>query len=341
MKKLSILVTMFAMAVMFMANDANAANLPVAGSDNSEEATINESDYDVTMESTLTLEVNETFTLEPLVSPSTAQTSFTWYTMDDVVAKVSQSGAVTGMTVGTTVIVATAANGKKAKCTVTVTSAAPNPIGDMWKGSYQVTSDVTREYVSNYNYPSEFNVTIKEVDGAYYITELIGMDLTQSIYEGLRINVIDEHRAEIDLTFTNDMGNFTMTGGFLSCMYLISSQSDYELGVIKDGKIGLTRRLDGTLIFDDFYVFAFGLVSNFELAVDAVYQSIECKSTDFASRPSSVPAVAVDNDESDQLKIYNLTGTMIYSGCEDDKPQLAPGVYVFYHGGNAQKVLVP
>ena len=119
MKKMSLMTMALAMVVMFMGNDAKAVNLP-AGSEPTEEAMGNESDYSINMESSLMLQVNETFTLDPMVIPTTAQTTITWYSEDDIVAKVSSTGVVTAQSVGTTEITARAANGKKAKCTVTV-----------------------------------------------------------------------------------------------------------------------------------------------------------------------------------------------------------------------------
>ncbi len=339
MKKMSLMTMALAMVVMFMGNDAKAVNLP-AGSEPTEEAMGNESDYSINMESSLMLQVNETFTLDPMVIPTTAQTTITWYSEDDIVAKVSSTGVVTAQSVGTTEITARAANGKKAKCTVTVSAAAPDPIGDLWVGSYRVTSNVIRNHVSEYNYPNNFTVTIKEVDGAYYVTELVGMDLTKSIYEGLRINVLDERRAEIDLSFTNDLGNRSMSGCYLECMYLISPNEDYELGYLEEGKIGMTRKADGTLAIDDFYVFAFGLVSNFELAVDAAYHGVETMNMSSATESSSVPTIALDDATPCSLEIYNLNGMLVFSGNEDSKPELAPGTYVFRQGDSAKKITV-
>ena len=321
MKKMSLMTMALAMVVMFMGNDAKAVNLP-AGSEPTEEAMGNESDYSINMESSLMLQVNETFTLDPMVIPTTAQTTITWYSEDDIVAKVSSTGVVTAQSVGTTEITARAAN------------------GDLWVGSYRVTSNVIRNHVSEYNYPNNFTVTIKEVDGAYYVTELVGMDLTKSIYEGLRINVLDERRAEIDLSFTNDLGNRSMSGCYLECMYLISPNEDYELGYLEEGKIGMTRKADGTLAIDDFYVFAFGLVSNFELAVDAAYHGVETMNMSSATESSSVPTIALDDATPCSLEIYNLNGMLVFSGNEDSKHELAPGTYVFRQGDSAKKITV-
>ena len=318
MKKMSLMTMALAMVVMFMGDDAKAVNLP-AGSEPTEEAMGNESDYSINMESSLMLQVNETFTLDPMVIPTTAQTTITWYSEDDIVAKVSSTGVVTAQSVGTTEITARAANGKKAKCTVTVSAAAPDPIGDLWVGSYRVTSNVIRSHVSEYNYPNNFTVTI---------------------YEGLRINVLDERRAEIDLSFTNDLGNRSMSGCYLECMYLISPNEDYELGYLEEGKIGMTRKPDGTLAIDDFYVFAFGLVSNFELAVDAAYHGVETMNMSSATESSSVPTIALDDATPCSLEIYNLNGMLVFSGNEDSKPELAPGTYVFRQGDSAKKITV-
>ena len=67
MKKMSLMTMALAMVVMFMGDDAKAVNLP-AGSEPTEEAMGNESDYSINMESSLMLQVNETFTLDPMVN---------------------------------------------------------------------------------------------------------------------------------------------------------------------------------------------------------------------------------------------------------------------------------
>ena len=76
----------------------------------------------------LTLEVGENYTLVVTVSPSNAtDKSVTWSSTNSSVAAVS-GGKVTAKSEGTTTITATAHNGKKASCTITVNESAPEAI---------------------------------------------------------------------------------------------------------------------------------------------------------------------------------------------------------------------
>lgn len=59
-------------------------------------------------------------TLKAAVSPKTADQKVTWSSSDEVVARVSENGVVTGLSSGQAVITAKAADGKTAECTVTV-----------------------------------------------------------------------------------------------------------------------------------------------------------------------------------------------------------------------------
>lgn len=326
---------MLAMAVMFMGNDAKAVNRP-AGSEPSEEAMGNESDYGINMESSIMLQVNETITLEPMFIPVTAQTSFTWYSENDIVAKVSPSGVITAQSVGTTEITARAANGKKAKCTVIVSAAAPNPLCDLWVGSYRVTSSIDRGHVSDYDYPNEFNITIYEHDGAFYATGMVGMSLDGTIYEGLKVNVLDGQHAEIDLSYCYDLGYRSWTGCFLNCMYMISPQSTFQPEELEESKIHMTRNSDESLVIDDFYVFAFGLATDYQIALDAAYHNVMCKHV-----PSSAPSIIVDSEQTENIEVYNINGMLVYSGKEDGIPHLSSGFYLIKLGSGIKKVVIP
>jgi len=76
----------------------------------------------VSIPSSLSLNVGETATLTPTVTPSDAQTTFTWSTSNVNVAGVTQAGLVTAYGPGTAYITVRTANGKSATCTVTVDS---------------------------------------------------------------------------------------------------------------------------------------------------------------------------------------------------------------------------
>lgn len=156
MKKLLIIV---AAVMVVVANNAKAYNAPgdYGKDDNSG---LSKMDLCIDMMPALSLRVNESFTLEPKVNPDTIQLPITWYSNNSIVASVSQSGVVTAHSVGSTVVSVRTDNGKKASCKVTVTSSTPDPTGMSWAGTYKVSSSVDRGHVSDYNYPSEFSLTI-------------------------------------------------------------------------------------------------------------------------------------------------------------------------------------
>lgn len=281
--------------------------------------------------SSLSLEVNETANLTATVYPSNATTSLTWSTSNSSVAKVS-NGKVTAVGAGTCKITVKTSNGKSVSCNVTVRSSNSGTSAG-WSGTYNVTSSVERKHVSDYNFPSSFTMKIKQVDGAYYVTEMLGLDLTRSIYEGIKLNMIDNQRAELDLDYNNDLGGFTTTGEYLDGLYLITTQSTYQWSNL--GHLYLTRKSDGSIEMDDFNVFAFGGYTDYGYVLDAVYHNVKGSNTS-----SSVPTIMADETTPSILEIYNLNGMLVYSGDEDGKPELAPGIYVFRRGSNVQKVMV-
>jgi hypothetical protein len=74
----------------------------------------------VSIQPTLTLEVGATATLTPTVTPSGAETSYSWTSDNICVASVSQCGLVTGKNVGITNVRVKTDNGKTATCEVIV-----------------------------------------------------------------------------------------------------------------------------------------------------------------------------------------------------------------------------
>lgn len=332
MKKLLIIV---AAVMVVVANNAKAYNAPgdYGKDDNSG---LSKMDLCIDMMPALSLRVNESFTLEPKVNPDTIQLPITWYSNNSIVASVSQSGVVTAHSVGSTVVSVRTDNGKKASCKVTVTSSTPDPTGMSWAGTYKVSSSVDRGHVSDYNYPSEFSLTIYENNGAFFATGMVGMVLDSTIYEGLKVNVLDERHAEIDLSYCYELGYHSWTGCFLNCMYMISPQSTFHPEELEEGKIYMTRSSDGTLVIDDFYVFAFGLATDYEVTLDAAYHNVMCKQIS-----SSVPSITEDSEQTGKIEAYNMSGMLVYFGNEDGMPHLSSGIYVIKRGGDIQKILIP
>ena len=121
---------------------------------------------------------------------------------------------------------------------------------------------------------------------------------------------------------------------------MISPQSTFQPEDLEEGKIAIIREQDGTLVIDDFYIFAFGLATDYEVVLDAAYHSVRCKNMSSSSHSSSVPSIIAEEDTTDNNEIYNLNGVLVYSGDKDCMPDLAPGIYVFRCGSNVQKVMV-
>ena len=78
----------------------------------------------VSIKSSLSLEVGDSYTLTPAVTPSDAETSYTWSSDNSGVATVSQYGVVTAKSAGTANITVKTANGKSATCRVIVNTTA-------------------------------------------------------------------------------------------------------------------------------------------------------------------------------------------------------------------------
>ena len=109
---------------------AGTANITVT-TDNGKSATCKvtvtaKSVTSVNLKSSLSLEVGDTYTLTPTVTPSDAETSYTWSSDNSSVATISQYGVVIAKSAGTANITVTTANGKSATCKVTVN--APKPV---------------------------------------------------------------------------------------------------------------------------------------------------------------------------------------------------------------------
>lgn len=74
----------------------------------------------VSIKKSITLEVGQSETLTPTLSPSNAETSYTWTSSNSSIVSVSSNGTVKGNAPGTANVTVKTANGKTASCQVTV-----------------------------------------------------------------------------------------------------------------------------------------------------------------------------------------------------------------------------
>ena len=77
---------------------------------------------------TFTVKLGKTLKLKPVLTPSNAETTFTWSSSRKAVATVNKSGVVTPVKKGSTVITVKTKNGKKATCTVKVVAPKPTKV---------------------------------------------------------------------------------------------------------------------------------------------------------------------------------------------------------------------
>lgn len=79
----------------------------------------------ITMEEEISLEVSQTYTLNPTLTPSNAKTTLTWKSSDTKVATVRQDGTVTAVAPGSAEITVTTSNGLSATCRVVIEGSEP------------------------------------------------------------------------------------------------------------------------------------------------------------------------------------------------------------------------
>ena len=118
----------------------------------------------VSLKSSLSLEVGDTYTLTPTITPSDAVASYTWSSDNSSVATVSQSGAVTAKSAGTANITVKTDNGKSATCKVTVTAKSVTSVSLKSSlslevgGTYTLTPTITpSDAVTSYTWSSDNN----------------------------------------------------------------------------------------------------------------------------------------------------------------------------------------
>lgn len=81
----------------------------------------------VSIPANCSVQMGQSTTLSPVVTPSDAPATFTWFSTNPAVASVSSLGDVTGQDVGTAVITVTTQNNLSDTCTVTVTEPPVTP----------------------------------------------------------------------------------------------------------------------------------------------------------------------------------------------------------------------
>lgn len=370
----------------------------------------------VAINSTMTLEVGQSETLIPSLSPSNAETTYSWTSSNSNVATVSSGGTVKGIAPGTTTVICKTSNEKTAKCQVTVKEQVVEPtsisltecldmvVGDEyqlsvticpsnattdiswssnnvnvatvsngwvkakgtgtceikattsngltavcqltvakgnsgndnteikqeWEGNYLFNADVTRYVASEMPFDETFEMTITKKEDAYYITSMMGCNPVFIIYEGLKVNIIDDRHAEIILRYNNNLGD-PINGGHYENFHELNTDGEYTY--IRDQVITITRNADGTAEMSDFYIYAFGSSTNYEFQKEARYSNIS------SCKMETADVIKVCGNGY-LLEVYDLNGRCIYNGPKGKCPRLNKGMYIFKSGSKTRKIVV-
>ena len=288
---------------------------------------------------------DETLQLTATVSPSdVADKTVTWMSDNAAVATVNASGLVTAKGVGTANIIATTSNNLAAVCILTVEN---KYIGmpTVWSGHYRVSSNhvennPTKEYRDN------FEMTIEEKGGTYYITSMFGDDLTQYSDGGFKLHDNGNGTATIDVSYYNIL-RYTDNNSPLYTLYVFDEATDDWADTWT-----LKKNEDGSITLGDFYVAAFSWDENEEKwrngQLEALYYRLTATVEDITGISNTVvgmPNVHIANgtitlDDIVDITVYRDNGMIVFSGKTNSVGNLAKGLYIVRIGSQSKKILI-
>lgn len=292
-----------------------------------------------------TLSEGETLQLTATINPSDADDkTITWISDNASVAAVNAGGLVTAKGVGTANIIATTSNNLAAVCIITVEN---KDIGvpTIWSGHYWVSSNhvennPTKEYQDN------FEMTIEEKGGTYYITSMFGDDLTQYHDGGFKLHDNGNGIATIDVSCYNIL-RYTDNNSPLYTLYVFDEATD-------DWADTWTLKMneDGSITLGDFYVAAFSWDENEEMwrngQLEALYYRLTATVEDITGISNTVvetPSVHIANgtitlDDIVDITVYSDNGMIVFSGKTNSVENLSKGLYIVRIGNQSKKILI-
>lgn len=284
---------------------------------------------------TNTLSVGENSKLLASIHPDGLNCTIEWISTNEDVATVVD-GLITAVGFGECEIIASVGNGIEDFCHIIVEDSTPveSNITSDWSGTYHMTYFMEAFKESTYSYPIESDLNIEERNGEYFITSMLGINCVSAYpCEGLKIVVESSTKAYIDLKHNDNLGYIDLKGnyfdGFLSLS--VSSEHSYD-----PEPIYLTRNNDNEIRIQDFYVLSFGLNTDFEHEKEAFFSNIKgSKGTACITGVISVPFVDDVN-----VEVYNMNGTLLFTGARNMLPQLEKGLYIFRGKNISHKILI-
>lgn len=292
-----------------------------------------------------TLAEGESLQLTATVTPSDANNkTVTWMSDNTDVATVTANGLVTAKCVGIANVIVTTSNNLAAVCTITVEN---KNVGEptMWSGHYRVSSshvenNPTKEYQDN------FEMTIEEKDGTYYITSMFGEDLTRYNDGGFKLDDNGNGTAVIDISYYNIL-KYTNNDSPLYTLYVFDEATD-------DWADSWTLKMneDGSIILGDFYVAAFSWNENEEKwkngQLEALYYRMTATIEDITGISNPIvetPDIHIGNgkimlDDIMDVTVYRDNGMIVFSGKTNCVENMSKGLYIVRIGSQSKKILI-
>lgn len=288
---------------------------------------------------------DETLQLTATVSPSdAADKTVTWMSDNAAVATVDSHGLITAKSVGTANIIATTSNNLAAVCAITVEGKTAE-YHALWSGHYRIASrhvesNPTREY------PDDFEMTIEEKGGTYYITSMFGDDLNQYNDGGFKLHDNGNGTATIDVSYYNIL-RYTDNNSPLYTLYVFDEATD-------DWADTWTLKIneDGSITLGDFYVAAFSWDENEEKwrngQLEALHYRLTATVEDITGISNTVvgmPNAHIANgtitlDDIVDITVYSDNGMIVFSGKTNSVENLSKGLYIVRIGSQSKKILI-
>lgn len=315
----------------------------------------------VSIPGTLTMQIGDTYTFSPVLTPSDANTTYNWYSSDETVVKM-ENGTITALKQGSATITCITHNGKSAECKVSVKPILATEIAiypqelDMLPGEqYQLRATFIPENTSSQKLTWESSnqeIAIVSSNGLVIAlapgTTIITANTTDgsNIYANCILKVKEIEARSITVTPHSTQGivgetiqlSATITPQETSNQAIawsssnpqIVSVSDNGLAYLfKEGRATITAKtLDGTNLSDSCHIEVTALsnlkdITNTNPQIFIINGNIQIKNI----------------NKTEKIRIYNILGQIIYEGSSQNIPAIhKKGIYLIDTGKSITKI---